>query len=276
MAVHDLQKGREYNRNKAMEGFDKVNVPRIARAVHQSGYADVLLRPTMVGVLRCGKMLPPQLNLVTQIEFADGTASRAAKVTAPRRAAAILESTSEEVSTADCRPLRGQGAGVRLGGLQARDGGVSARELGGQRCGGHAQDGVGHLGVDLQRRDPRSDVEGVLVHHGLEAVVGGHRGQRGVVGRGDGAVHGRRGAVIRQLQVHAVGGALRGHHALQHVEGRLVCLVGETRGQRALQRGDAASVPARPWWPHTLQDPCYTSYMGYMVSKLGIEATPSR
>ena len=62
------------------------------------------------------------------------------------------------------------------------------------------------------------------------------------VGRGDGAVHGRRGAVVGQLQVHAVRGALGGHHALQHVEGRLVCLVGETRGQRALQRGDAASV----------------------------------
>ena len=86
----------------------------------------------------------------------------------------------------------------------------------------------------------------MLVHHRLEAVVGGHRGQRGVVGRGDGAVHGRRGAVVGQLQVHAVRGALSGHHALQHVEGRLVCLVGETRGQRALQRGDAAS---RPWWP---------------------------
>ena len=66
----------------------------------------------------------------------------------------------------------------------------------------------------------------MLVHHRLEAVVGGHRGQRGVVGRGDGAVHGRRGAVV-----HAVRGALSGHHALQHVEGRLVCLVGETRGQ---------------------------------------------
>ena len=38
-----------------------------------------------------------------------------------------------------------------------------------------------------------------------------------------------------------VRGALCCHHALQHVEGRLVCL-GETRGQRALQRGDAASV----------------------------------
>ena len=80
----------------------------------------------------------------------------------------------------------------------------------------------------------------MLVHYRLEAVVGGHRGQRGVVGRGDGTVHGRRGAVVGQLQVHAVRGG--GHHALQHVEGRLVCLVGETRGQRALQRGDAASV----------------------------------
>ena len=39
--------------------------------------------------------------------------------------------------------VRGQGAGVRLGGLQPRDGGVSACELGGQ------QQSVGHLGVDL-------------------------------------------------------------------------------------------------------------------------------
>ena len=73
VAVHDLLKGREYNRNKAMEGFDEVNDPRIARAVHQGGYADVLLRPTMAGILRCGKMLPPQLNLVIEIEFADAT-----------------------------------------------------------------------------------------------------------------------------------------------------------------------------------------------------------
>ena len=68
MAVHDLLKGREYNRNKAMEGFDEVNDPRIARTVRQGGYADVLLRP-----MRCGKMLPPQLNLVIEIEFADAT-----------------------------------------------------------------------------------------------------------------------------------------------------------------------------------------------------------
>ena len=50
-------------------------------------------------------------------------ASRAAVVTASRRAAAILESTSEEVSTAESC----QGAGVRLGGLQPRDGGVGGR-----------------------------------------------------------------------------------------------------------------------------------------------------
>ena len=49
-----------------------------------------------------------------------------------------------------------------------------------------------------------------------------------------------------QLQVHAVRGALSCHHALQHVEGRLVWFVGETRGQRALQRGDAASVRGHP------------------------------
>ena len=33
VAVHDLLKGREYNRDKAMEGFDEVDDPRIARAV---------------------------------------------------------------------------------------------------------------------------------------------------------------------------------------------------------------------------------------------------
>ena len=73
VAAHDLLKGREYNQNKAVEGFDEVNNSRTPCAVHQSGYADVLLRPTMVGILRCGKMLPPQLNLVTEIKFADAT-----------------------------------------------------------------------------------------------------------------------------------------------------------------------------------------------------------
>ena len=59
----------------------------------------------------------------------------------------------------------------------------------------------------------------MLVHHRLETVVGGRRGQRGVVGRGDGAVHGRRGAVVGQLQVHAAvaRGAIAGASALLSV-----------------------------------------------------------
>ena len=59
-------------------------------------------------------------------------ASRAAVVTAFRRAAAILESTSD----GRLQGVSSQGAGVRLGGLQPRDGGVPACELGGQRRGG--------------------------------------------------------------------------------------------------------------------------------------------
>ena len=46
--------------------------------------------------------------------------------------------------------------------------------------GDDAQKSVGHLGVDLQRRDP---CKGVLVHHRLEAVVGGHRGQRALLAK---------------------------------------------------------------------------------------------
>ena len=61
-----------------MEGFNEVNDPRIARAVHQGGYADVLLRPTMVGILRCGKMLPPQLNLVIEIKWSENAGAHPA------------------------------------------------------------------------------------------------------------------------------------------------------------------------------------------------------
>ena len=95
VAVHDLLKGRECNRNKAMEAFDEVDDPRIARAVHQGGYADVLLRPTMVGILRCGKMLPPQLNLVIEIEFADATTALWSENAGAHPAGAMLSTDFE-------------------------------------------------------------------------------------------------------------------------------------------------------------------------------------
>ena len=85
-------------------------------------------------------------------------------MTASKRAAAILESTSEEVSTADCRAYA-----VSRWRPPWRPAAPRWRRL----C-SRARESVGHLGVHLQRRDPRRYVQGVLVHHRLEAVVGGH------------------------------------------------------------------------------------------------------
>ena len=92
-------------------------------------------------------------------------ASRAAVVTASRRAAAILESTSEEVLTVDCRAYA-----VRTSALEACSPEIEASLLAssGQRRGGDGPQ-ESHLGVHLQRRDPRRYVQGVLVHHRLEA-----------------------------------------------------------------------------------------------------------
>ncbi|MCR9130869.1 MAG: hypothetical protein NXI12_15295 [Alphaproteobacteria bacterium] len=98
VAVHDLLKGREYNANKSLEGFDEIpnaGGSLVPKAIHQGEYIDVLLRPTMVGLLRCGKMLPPQLNLVLEIEFADAeTALWSANATA-HPASGTLSATFE-------------------------------------------------------------------------------------------------------------------------------------------------------------------------------------
>ena len=81
-------------------------------------------------------------------------ASRAAVVAAFRRAAAILESTSEEVSTADCRAYAVRALASALEACSPKME-ASACELGGQRrVGDGPQESVGHLGVHLQRRDP--------------------------------------------------------------------------------------------------------------------------
>ena len=65
--------------------------------MHQGGYADVLLRPTMVGILRCGKMLPPQLNLVIEIEFADATTALWSENAGAHPAGATLSTDFENV-----------------------------------------------------------------------------------------------------------------------------------------------------------------------------------
>eukprot|EP00439_Symbiodinium_sp_Y106_P003367 s924_g1.t1 len=46
---------------------------RVARIPLTTGghFQEILMAPTLVGLLNCGKMLPPQLNLVLEIEWAD-------------------------------------------------------------------------------------------------------------------------------------------------------------------------------------------------------------
>ena len=49
----------------------------------------------MVGILRCGKMLPPQLNLVIEIEFADATTALWSENTGAHPAGATLSTDFE-------------------------------------------------------------------------------------------------------------------------------------------------------------------------------------
>ena len=72
-AVHlyTLLKPREWWINQANEGFEINEVGGFPNALPESHFQEVLMAPTLVGLLGCGKMLPPQLNLVLEIEFAD-------------------------------------------------------------------------------------------------------------------------------------------------------------------------------------------------------------
>ena len=42
-----------------------------AQPVQPGQQRDVLMAPHLIGMFNCGKMLPPQLNLVLEIEFAE-------------------------------------------------------------------------------------------------------------------------------------------------------------------------------------------------------------
>ena len=103
------------------------------------------------------------VSLAESAAFVAYEASSVASALAPWSAVMLASRLASCAATkaSVARPSRAfaifsQGAGVCLGGLQPRDGGVSARELGGQHRGGDGpQESVGHLGVDLQRRDPR-------------------------------------------------------------------------------------------------------------------------
>ena len=69
--LYTLLKPREWWINQSNEGFEINDVGGIPNALPESHFQEVLMAPTLVGLLGCGKMLPPQLNLVLEIEFAD-------------------------------------------------------------------------------------------------------------------------------------------------------------------------------------------------------------
>ena len=82
----------------------------------------------------------------------------------------------------------------------------------------------------------------MLVHHRLEAVVGGHRGQRGVVGQGDGAVHGRRDAVVGQRALQRGDAAsVRGHLSVRGGQGRASALLS------SFEASSAVTLSSRDW-----------------------------
>ena len=69
--LYTLLKPREWWINQSNEGFEINDVGSFPHALPESHFQEVLMAPTLVGLLGCGKMLPPQLNLVLEIEFAD-------------------------------------------------------------------------------------------------------------------------------------------------------------------------------------------------------------
>ncbi|CAE7194702.1 unnamed protein product [Symbiodinium sp. CCMP2456] len=69
--LYTLLKLRDWWVNQANEGFEINEVGGFPQPLPESHFQEVLMAPTLVGLLGCGKMLPPQLNLVLEIEFAD-------------------------------------------------------------------------------------------------------------------------------------------------------------------------------------------------------------
>ena len=67
--LYTLLKPLEWYQNMSIEGFEPGINPEVANAFPQDHYQEVLMKPSLIGLLNCGKMLPPQLNLVLEIEF---------------------------------------------------------------------------------------------------------------------------------------------------------------------------------------------------------------
>ena len=103
-----------------------------ARIASRALWSAVSLAESAAFVAYEASSVASALEAWSAVMLASRLAATKASVAAPRRAVEIFESTSH----GRLQGVRCQGAGVCLGGLQPRDGGVLACELGGQRCGG--------------------------------------------------------------------------------------------------------------------------------------------
>ena len=68
--MYSLLKNEEWWKGRLWEGLP-VDAGGWALPVQPGQKRDVLMAPHLIGMLNCGKMLPPQINLVLEIEFAE-------------------------------------------------------------------------------------------------------------------------------------------------------------------------------------------------------------
>ena len=68
--LYSLLKSSEWFKNRGITGFWELTGLTPAPVPAQN-YKDVLMAPTLIGMFQAGKFLPPQLNLVLELEFAE-------------------------------------------------------------------------------------------------------------------------------------------------------------------------------------------------------------
>ena len=68
--LYSLLKSSEWYKNKGITGFWEL-AGLVPAPIPATNYKDVLMAPMLIGMFQAGKFLPPQLNLVLELEFAE-------------------------------------------------------------------------------------------------------------------------------------------------------------------------------------------------------------
>ena len=68
--LYSLLKSADWYKNRGITGFWEL-AGLVPAPVPAQNYKDVLMAPTLIGMFQAGKFLPPQLNLVLELEFAE-------------------------------------------------------------------------------------------------------------------------------------------------------------------------------------------------------------